>query len=71
MKTYQAKNGNIQYKPSFEQLTEAAENYTGFCLACGAENDGVEPDARKYACACCGAAKVYGSEELLFMNLYH
>lgn len=40
---------------------------TGFCLACGAEAYGVEPDARKYECESCGAAKVYGAEELLFM----
>jgi hypothetical protein len=43
----------------------------GFCLACGAESDTVEPDARKYSCGCCGAAKVYGGEELLLMGLYH
>ena len=39
----------------------------GFCIACGAEAYGVEPDARKYECEECGKPKVYGAEELLMM----
>ena len=39
----------------------------GFCLACGDEAYGVEPDARKYECESCGKEKVYGAEELLLM----
>jgi hypothetical protein len=37
----------------------------GFCIACGAEADGCEPDARGYVCEGCGAAAVYGAEELM------
>ena len=37
----------------------------GFCKACGKSAEGVEPDARGYACKSCGAAAVYGAEELL------
>lgn len=37
----------------------------GFCLACGEEAHGIEPDAEKYECECCGADGVYGAEELL------
>lgn len=37
----------------------------GFCLACGAEVDGVEPDARRYECEVCGEHAVYGVEELV------
>lgn len=40
---------------------------TGFCIACGAENWGVEPDAREYRCRSCGEFRVYGAEELLLM----
>jgi predicted RNA-binding Zn-ribbon protein involved in translation (DUF1610 family) len=36
----------------------------GFCVACGAEAEGVEPDARKYRCEECGEMAVYGAEEL-------
>ena len=36
----------------------------GFCIACGEEAEGVEPDARRYECECCGAMAVYGAEEL-------
>ena len=37
----------------------------GFCIACGQENEGCEPDARKAACDFCGEKAVYGAEELL------
>lgn len=37
----------------------------GFCIACGVDADGVEPDARKYECEACGEPCVYGAEELL------
>lgn len=29
----------------------------GFCIACGAEADGCEPDARRYKCESCGEMK--------------
>jgi hypothetical protein len=71
MKKYQAKNGSTQYKPSFDQLMELSDGSGGFCVACGAEHDCVEPDARRYHCTCCNEHKVYGAEELILMNLYH
>lgn len=37
----------------------------GFCLSCGSEQDGCEPDAQGYECETCGDAEVYGSDELL------
>ena len=56
-------------KISLDRIMEAIEsdNHMGFCLACGAEAYGVEPDARNYTCESCGADKVYGAEELLLM----
>lgn len=41
----------------------------GFCLACGAEADGCEPDAQEYECEACGEPKVYGAEEIYFGHL--
>jgi hypothetical protein len=38
----------------------------GFCVACGHEQDGCEPDMRRGICEACGAAGVYGAEELLW-----
>ena len=46
-----------------------ADDSLGFCLACGAEAFGVEPDARKYECEVCGESKVYGAEEILLMGV--
>ena len=54
-----------------ERILEAVERHNhsldnpGFCIACGADAEGVEPDARKYKCKACGARAVYGAEELL------
>jgi hypothetical protein len=58
-------------KVTLAQVLAAIESgdYMGFCLACGAEQEGVEPDARKYKCEACGEDKVYGCEELLIMNV--
>ena len=38
---------------------------TGICIECGYEQEGCEPDARKYTCEDCGEAAVYGAEELM------
>lgn len=37
----------------------------GFCIFCGEEADGCEPDARAYDCENCGRNGVYGAEELM------
>lgn len=37
----------------------------GFCIECGADAEGVEPDARRYKCEVCGKSGVFGAEELL------
>jgi len=55
-------------KVTLEQVMTAVESgdYIGICIGCGYEQEGVEPDARKYECEDCGERKVYGAEELLF-----
>lgn len=69
-----AKGEPIKGKPAimipFDQLEEAVKNCdgTGFCLACGEEASGCEPDARKYECESCEAKQVYGAEEILIMG---
>ena len=37
----------------------------GFCIECGSEQEGCEPDARNYVCECCGKRAVYGAAEIL------
>ena len=46
-----------------------ADDCRGFCLECGEEAYGVEPDARQYKCESCGAMAVYGAEECLMMGI--
>jgi hypothetical protein len=73
MKKYTTKVGTTQFKQSLKTVETAIRNddSTGFCLACGAEQGGTEPDARNYTCEACGAAKVFGAEELLIMGLVY
>ena len=51
-----------------EQAIESGEYY-GYCLACGSEHEGIEPDARQYHCSQCSAYRVYGAEEILIMDM--
>lgn len=51
-----------------ERSMESLDN-PGFCIECGMEHDGVEPDARRYPCESCGAMAVYGAEQLLLMTV--
>lgn len=37
----------------------------GFCLSCGAEAEGCEPDAERYECEACDAPAVFGAEQIL------
>jgi len=55
-------------KFDLEQLMEADSNEHGFCLSCGNEQSGCEPDARKYTCEACGEKQVYGASELVMMG---
>ena len=44
-----------------------ADEHLGFCLVCGEEADGCEPDASGYECDVCGARAVEGAENMLFL----
>ena len=50
-----------------DRIVKAVEedNNMGFCVSCGHDQRGVEPDAREYECEFCGEFKVYGAEEIL------
>ena len=58
---------------TFSRLEKAilASEEMGFCIACGAERDGVEPDAEKYRCDECGTSSVYGADQLILLELFH
>jgi len=57
-----------------ERVLEAVESEMfglenpGFCLSCGEDADGVEPDARDYPCECCDEMSVFGAAEVLIMQ---
>ena len=64
---------NIHRSITEERIEEAVKSEMfglenpGFCIACGADADGCEPDARKYKCEDCGERAVYGAEEIMLM----
>lgn len=43
----------------------------GFCLVCGNEQEGCEPDAQFYECEACGERQVFGAAELVIRDLAH
>ena len=59
---------SITAKRVMARLEEAQQTLDdpGFCVSCGTEAEGVEPDAQRYECEACGAPAVYGAEQLLF-----
>ena len=61
-----------KFKPlrfTLEQIEPMIHDMGGFCIACGAEVYGIEPDASGYLCEECGAERVYGAQELVIMGL--
>lgn len=64
---------NLHPSITIEMIMDATERQMygldnpGFCIDCGNEQEGCEPDARKYKCEACGERAVYGASELLIM----
>jgi hypothetical protein len=58
---------------TIDRVIEANQRYDqtldnpGFCIACGADADGCEPDAERYRCEECGCRQVYGAQQLLLI----
>lgn len=58
---------------TLDRVMEAVDRYNtvldnpGICLACGADHDGIEPDACGYICEECEEPQVYGASEILIM----
>ena len=69
---YTNRKGISRFRPVVEnedEMLACFDENTGFCLGCGAQRMGVEPDARRYPCDNCEEELVYGFEELLLMGL--
>jgi predicted RNA-binding Zn-ribbon protein involved in translation (DUF1610 family) len=59
-------------KIPFEEIEQVLieDSCSGFCLGCGEQMFGVEPDACEYECPSCGEYKVYGAQTILIMGEY-
>lgn len=66
-RAYTTRTGLKQFKPVC--TADEMDSDLGFCLACGNEVYGVEPDAERYPCGSCDQHKVYGLEQLMLMGL--
>jgi len=49
---------------ALEESSGWGSDSPGFCVACGADAWGVEPDAERYECDDCGKPAVYGAEQI-------
>jgi hypothetical protein len=68
--TNQTANGApVKFIPQLDSMEMFELDTAGFCINCGAEQDGCEPDAREYKCDSCDHHTVYGVEELMVMGL--
>lgn len=56
---------NVDRLMEMAQRRNSSLDNPGVCVACGEEQDGCEPDARKYTCEHCGEKWVYAPEEIL------
>lgn len=62
--------------PRLDDVLDAVErsqcgtDTPGFCLECGEEQEGCEPDAEEIICENCGCAAVAGAEQVLLMQMY-
>ena len=54
-----------KHRLNIDDLDIYSDDATGYCRECGAEQDGVEPDAEEYRCEGCGANAVYGIEQYI------
>lgn len=59
----------VSFEMSQDEFHEADEGSIGYCIRCGSDCDGCEPDARRYRCEACSKTSVYGTQELLIMGL--
>jgi len=67
---YTNRNGEQRWRPIFnKEFEQLVQDNHGFCIACGNDQSGVEPDARGYRCDECHQMKVFGLEELVMMGL--
>ena len=69
VRKYKAKSGRIMFMPTINLVKEMDDHMQGFCIACGEIQEGIEPDALRYECECCGESRVYGAEELVLRGL--
>lgn len=51
-----------------DDIIGAAEENIGFCLSCGADQYGCEPDTERRKCENCGDLQVYGAEQIVVMG---
>lgn len=66
------RTGRTLCVPSIERLAELAKDDDGgFCINCGEEAHGVEPDASKYRCEHCGQNMVYGAEQMVLLGHFY
>lgn len=52
-----------------EEFTEKLETFTGICLSCMNEVEGLDPDTRNKQCGVCLRPQLFGIYELIRMGI--
>lgn len=65
MKCDKTKGGSAVFEMTNAEYCQLVSDYTGLCLACGAERSDTEGDAEGYDCEECGNSTVSGAEMLM------
>jgi len=68
--TFTANNGTKVDVPE-DHINPFSMDDVGYCIECGCDHYGVEPDARKYTCEYCEKDAVYGAEELMLQMMFN
>lgn len=61
---YTSKLSKVAVLRSVERA-EHTQEHSGFCTACGHEQEHCSPDAQQWQCESCGQHAVYGNELVL------
>lgn len=68
--TFKYNGKSIHPRVTKDRVMDAAQRQMfgldnpGFCIACGNEQEGCEPDARHYECEECEERAVFGAQEI-------
>ena len=56
---------------TWEDVSDAKDNMSGFCVKCGEPRECVEGDVTDYPCEACEAKAVHGAQMIIIKGLFY